>query len=65
MMCKETKRLTPFKPTVLTAARKRKIGEGMYASHNFTNHAANKRGLATWADEHKQAWELAQMDELA
>jgi hypothetical protein len=65
MMCKETKRLTPFKSTVLTAARKQTIREGLYASHNFTNHAANKRGLALWTDEHKQAWELAQMDELS
>ena len=62
-MCRETKRKTPFKLNELTAKQKQKIREGMYASHNFTNHAANKIGLATWTNEHKQAWELARMDE--
>jgi hypothetical protein len=63
-MCRETKRITPFKLNALTAKHKLKLREGMYASHNFTNHAANKIGLATWTNEHKQAWELARMDEL-
>lgn len=63
-MCRETKRITPFKASVLTAKQKQKIREGEYASHNFTNHAANKIGLASWTDEHKQVWELAHMDEL-
>ncbi len=63
-MCRETKRITPFKLNALTEKQKQRLGEGMYASHNFTNHAANKIGLATWTDEHKQVWELARMDEL-
>lgn len=62
-MCTESKRLTPFKFKGLTAARKQKIRQGMYASLNFTNHVANKFGLASWTTEHKQAWELAQMEE--
>ncbi len=64
-MCKETKRITPFKPKPLTEKRKQQIRDGIYASDNFTNHAANKIGLTTWTNEHKQAWELARMDELA
>lgn len=63
-MCKETKRLTPFKAKALTVKRKQTLREGLYAAHNFTNHAANKIGLLTWTNEHKQAWELARMDEL-
>lgn len=63
-MCKETKRIMPFVLNLLTAAQKRKLSEGMYALHNFTNHEANKIGLASWTDEHKQAWELARMDEM-
>ncbi len=62
-MCKETKRITPFKPKRLTKAQKLTIREGQYARHNFTNHAANKIGLASWTKEHRQAWELAHMDE--
>ena len=57
-MCRETKRITPFKPKPLTKAKKQKIREGQYVSHNFTNHEANKIGLAGWTEEHKQAWEL-------
>jgi hypothetical protein len=63
-MCRETKRIKPFVSTKLSAAQKQKLREGQYASHNFTNHVANKIGLATWTNEHKQAWELARMDEL-
>ena len=63
-MCRETKRITPFVLSVLTAKQKQKIREGMYASHNFTNHAANKIGLAAWTKDHRQAWELARMDEM-
>lgn len=63
-MCIETKRITPFVPNPLTKAQKQRIREGMYASYNFTNHEANAKGLAGWTDEHKQAWELAQMDEM-
>lgn len=63
-MAKETKRITPFVPKQLTAVQKQKLGEGMYALYNFTNHEANKIGLASWTDDHKQAWELARMDEL-
>ena len=64
-MCKETKRITTFKPKPLTKKRKQQIRDGIYASDNFTNHEANKRGLASWTDEHKQAWELARMEELS
>ena len=64
MMCRETKRITPFKPRALTAAQKQKIREGMYATHNFTNHAANKIGLTAWTKDHRQVWELARMDEM-
>lgn len=64
-MCKETKRITAFKPKSLTLKQKQTIREGQYASHNFTNHVANKIGMATWTNEHRQAWELARMDELA
>lgn len=63
-MCKETKRITPFNPKTLTATQKQKLGEGQYAAHNFTNHAANKIGLAGWTENHKQAWELARMEEM-
>ena len=64
-MCKETKRITPFKPKLLTEKRKQQIRDGIYASDNFTNHEANKIGLATWSEDHKQAWELARMDEMS
>ena len=64
-MCRESKRITPFVSNPLSAAQKQKIREGMYASHNFTNHAANKIGLTTWTNDHKQAWELARMDEMS
>jgi hypothetical protein len=64
-MCRESKRITPFVSTSLTVAQKQKIREGMYASFNFTNHAANAKGLASWTDDHKQAWELARMDEMS
>ena len=62
-MCRETKRITPFKPKALTKKQKQTMQEGMYVSHNVTNHAANSIGLAGWTDEHKQAWELAHLDE--
>ena len=64
-MAKEAKRITPFKPRALTNTQKLKIREGMYATHNFTNHAANARGLASWTNDHRQAWELARMDEMS
>ena len=63
-MCKETKRITPFVSNALTAEQKQKIRDGMYASHNFTNHEANKIGLAAWTNDHRQAWEFARMDEM-
>ena len=64
-MCRETKRVTAFNPEPLTLKQKLTIQEGQYASYNFTNHVANKIGLATWTDDHKQVWELARMDELS
>jgi len=63
-MCRETKRITPFKPKALTKKQKQTIQEGQYASHNVTNHTANKIGLAGWTEEHKHAWELAQLEEI-
>lgn len=63
-MCKETKRITPFVPSTLTAAQKQQMGDGMYAMHNFTNHEANERGLATWTNNHWATWKLVQMDEI-
>lgn len=63
-MCRETKRITPFNPKPLTKARKLELQDGLYASRNFTNHAANKIGLASWTDEHRQAWELACLEEM-
>jgi len=63
-MAKESKRITPFVLTELTVAQKQKIREGMYAMHNFTNHEANTVGLASWTNDHRQAWELARMDEM-
>lgn len=63
-MCRETKRITPFKPKRLTKARKQALQAGQYASYNFTNHAANKIGLNGWTNDHKQAWELDRMDEI-
>lgn len=63
-MCRETKRITSFKPKALTKKQKQELQDGLYASHNFTNHAANKIGLAGWTDEHKQAWELARLEEM-
>ncbi len=63
-MCRETKRITRFNPKPLTKARKLELQSGLYASHNFTNHAANKIGLAGWTENHKQAWELARMEEM-
>ena len=64
-MCKETKRLTPFEPKVLTGEAKTQAQHGTYVRFAFTNHEANAVGLAGWTDDHKQAWELARMDELA
>ena len=64
-MCRETKRITPFKPSALTEAEKIRLQHGTYVKFSFTNHDANLIGLATWTDDHKQAWELARMDELA
>jgi len=65
MMCKETKRITPFKPKVLTGTEKEQIQHGTYVKFAFTNHEANKRGLASWTDHHRQTWELARMDEMS
>jgi len=64
-MARETKRLTPFTPKVLTKAERVKLQHGTYVKFAFTNHDANAAGLAGWTDDHKQAWELARMDEMS
>lgn len=62
-MCKESKRKTPFAPKVLTTAEKIKMQQGVCASYKvLTNDDQNKRGLASWTDQHKQAWELDRME---
>jgi len=57
-----TERKTPFTPKQLTREEKVQLQHGTYVKFSFTNHAANKIGLASWTDEHRQIWELAQMD---
>jgi hypothetical protein len=64
-MARETKRITPFAPKELTQKEKEQLQRGIYVKFAFTNHDANAEGLAGWTDEHKQAWELARMDELS
>lgn len=64
-MAKESKRITPFTPKELTSVEKDKLQRGTYVKFSFTNHDANALGLAGWTDEHKQAWELARMDEMS
>lgn len=62
-MCRESKRLTPFEPKVLTEKEKEELQMGVY--HKFKVQVAdeyNRKSRTTWTDEHKQAWELAQMD---
>lgn len=64
-MCKEAKRLTPFEPKVLTAKEKEEMQMGVY--HKYKVQVAdeyNRSNRTTWTDEHKQAWELAQMDRM-
>jgi len=64
-MAKESKRITPFTPRELTRAEKDRLQRGTYVKFSFTNHDANALGLAGWTDDHKQAWELARMDEMS
>jgi len=64
-MAKESKRLTPFKPKALTQEEKAQLQHGIYVKFAFTNHEANAIGLAGWTENHKQAWELARMDEMS
>ena len=64
-MAKESKRITIFAPKQLTAEERNKAQRGTYVAYSFTNHEANKAGLAGWTDDHKQAWELARMDEMS
>jgi len=64
-MAKESQRLTPFEPKTLTEDEKIRLQRGTYVKFSFTNHDANAVGLAGWTDEHKQAWELARMDEMS
>jgi len=65
-MCKESKRLTPFKPTKLSKKEKAELQMGMY--HRYKVQVAdeyNRKNRTTWTDEHRQAWELAQLDAMA
>ena len=64
-MARESKRLTPFVPKALTNEERTKLQHGTYVKFAFTNHDANAQGLAGWTDDHKQAWELARMDEMS
>jgi hypothetical protein len=64
-MAKESKRITPFTPKELTQKEKEQLQRGIYVKFAFTNHDANAQGLAGWTDDHKQAWELARMDEMS
>ena len=64
-MAKESTRITPFAPKTLTRAEKTRLQHGTYVKFAFTNHEANAQGLAGWTDDHKQAWELARMDEMS
>lgn len=64
-MAKESTRITEFAPVELTQKEKDKLQRGTYVKFSFTNHEANASGLAGWTDDHKQAWELARMDEMS
>ncbi len=62
-MCREIKRKTPFAPKVLTTAEKLKMQQGVCTSYKvLTTGEQNRRGLASWTDQHKQAWELDRME---
>ena len=64
-MARESTRITEFSPKQLTDDEKTRLQRGTYVKFSFTNHAANAAGLAGWTDDHKQAWELARMDEMS
>lgn len=64
-MCKESKRLTPFEPKILTEKEKEELQMGTY--HRYKIQVAdeyNRNNRTSWTDEHKQAWELLKMDEM-
>lgn len=57
-MCKESKRLTPFEPKVLTAAQKKDIQNGMLVTHKIDVREANAQGLSRYESrKHNGAWE--------
>lgn len=62
-MCRKSERLTPFVPRVLTAQQRAAMQRGTYATYNFTNRGANERGLRSWTTQHRNAWELARLDD--
>ena len=57
-MCRESKRLTPFKPKVLTAKEKTDIQASLFVSHRVDVRTANAVGLARYqASKNNGAWE--------
>ena len=57
-MCKEAKRLTPFKPKKLTKKEKLKLQAGMLVANRIDVRSANAEGLARYqAKRGSGAWE--------
>ena len=57
-MCKESKRLTPFKPKKLTKKKKAELQAGMFATFRTDLREANAAGLARYEAMRKSgAWE--------
>lgn len=57
-MCKESKRLTPFKPKVLTDAEKADIQASLFVANRVDVRAANALGLARYeSSKSNGAWE--------
>lgn len=57
-MCRESKRLTPFKPRVLTAAEKTDIQASLFVANKVDVREANALGLARYESKRTNgAWE--------
>ena len=57
-MCKESKRITPFEPKVLTGREKADLQAGILMTHRVDLRLSNAAGLARYeAHKHNGAWE--------
>ena len=57
-MCRESKRLTPFQPKVLTDKEKADVQNGMLVTHKIDVSNANTLGLTRYESmKHNGAWE--------